>query len=556
MDISDHIPQGPEAVGFDELVRDAIEFGDMETAGGILTREFQTFMSDYVDDETIFGLVKIANHVVVMNTEGLNCIFDVRRKRLCLPYTVAMRITSMHDLACLLLVERNRLIVGRSVHVYAPPDLDLTQVSHKAIYDLALSCWAIALSRCFCGSILPERLYAPFQDMFSNLMHGLMPDQFSEAIVDKFPNVAKVYLQLYNMGGQEQYHSNLNRVASGNTSTLPFVYVLEAFWEDFKKNAPTNEDIEKIIKALLAMNEGDGEEERPANNQSSQRAAQKKSRSDGGGLEATPTVDIDVETDLDQHLSQFMRVAIHGIGGRYDMFHGMSSLSPSVDKIRAGFDSLQHTVTLESNSNEDDGMFGSIFPPDHPTTRDLSMYMQGYTPMLWETRMSSASSEQADIRYDAYFDISGSMDRWFPVVRALLRNLGVYIRPNQVFGFSTQVAEIDMGASYLLTTGGTDISCAIKHARSRGVKHVLLITDLEDYREINTEGIEHLLIVATDCASDIEVSKTLFRNHDKNTKVDIYPVNFEELVTQSPAMGSFNKSNMGGVNCEDDEIDF
>lgn len=555
MDIFDHIPQEPEADTFDIQVREAIEFGELDLAGTILTREMQEFMSDYVDDETIFGLVKIANHVVVMPTEGVNCIFDVRRRRLCIPYTVALHITSMHDIACLLLVERNRLIVGRSVHVYAPPDLDLTQVSHKAIYDLALSCWSIALSRCFCGSILPERLYAPYQDMFSNLMHGLMPDQFAAVISDKFPNVSSVYLQLYNMGGQEQYHSNLNRVASGNTSTLPFIYILEAFWQDFKKNAPSNEDLEKIMKALIAINEGDGEEERASKNQSEQREAQKGCGPDGG-MQAKPTVDIDVETDLDQHLSQFMRVAIRGNGGRYDMFNGMSSLCPSVDKIRAGFDALQHTVTLESNTNEDDGMFGSIFPPDHPTSRDLSVYMQGYAPMLWETRMSPPSSDKADIRYDAYFDISGSMDRWFPVVRALLRNLGVYIRPDQVFGFSTEVAEIDMGASYLLTTGGTDIKCAIEHAQERGVKHVLLITDLEDYHEINTEGIEHILIVATDVRADIDVSKTVFRRHDKNTKIDIYPVTFETLVTQAPAMGTFNKSSPKEVNGADDEVDF
>lgn len=555
MDIEDHLPQEPEEITFEARVREAIEFGDMEQAGYILTQEMQSFFTDYAGIESLFGLLRIANHVNVMNVEGNNCIFDVRKKLVCIPYTVALQITSMHDVACLLLVERNRLIVGRSVHTYIPQGMDLSQISHKSIYDLALSCWSIALSRCFCASILPERLYAPYPDMFHNLMHGLVPDQLAKAIEKDYPNIAEAYLNLYNMGGQEQYHSNLNRVASGATGTLPFISVLESFWEDLRKEAPTNEQIEQIMDSLLARNENDGEEERPVKNQQAQEQAEKDANGKkgkfggygygrGGSLEAVPTVDLDLESDLDQHLSQFMRVSVQGSSGYYDRFHGLSSQSPTTARIRAGFEGLQHTVMLESNSNEDDGVFGQIMPPDHPTTRDLSMYMQGYMPMLWETKMSSASPARADIRYDAYFDISGSMYRWFPVVRALLRNLGVYIRPKQVYGFSTTVTDIDMDASFLLTAGGTLIKSAIDHAKSRGVKHVLLITDLGCGTMCDTEGIEHIIIVATDCNKNTKIEDTVFAQHHAMTKIDLYPVQYSDLVRSVPDMASFNDADI------------
>jgi hypothetical protein len=212
--------------------------------------------------------------------------------------------------------------------------------------------------------------------------------------------------------------------------------------------------------------------------------------------------------------------------------------------MRAAFSGMTHTVMLESMANDDQPFFGSVIPPDHPTAHDLAQYMQGFPPSLWETRMSPSIQDNADVKYGVYFDISGSMYSWLSVVRALISQLGNYVHPDHIYGFSTQVEKIDMSGSFLLTTGGTHIGSATKHARENNVTHMICITDLEDHYRCDTQGIEHIILIGTDTrwtSETFDVSKTVFAGHDVGTKIDFQNLKYKDLVKKvSEHIHSFN----------------
>lgn len=536
MNIEDHIPQGEsEHQEFVTSLHSAIEEGDLDTASSLLTTSMIDFFSDYKEDPVLFGLLKLANHVRVEPREGNNVFFDTRRRCMHVPHRVAHHIESMHDLACLLLIERARIIVNRSAHAYLPEDMDLANVSHRSVFDIALQCWSIALSRCYCSSVLPEKLYAPYSDVFHNLMHGLDVDGLSSALATKFKNIANTYKELYNMGGQEQYHFMLNRVASGATETMSFSQVLPAFWEDLKKFAPTNSELEQIIDAMLVQNQGDDEDKKIEKN-----VAEMKSCSKSNAMShPVPVVDLDVETDIDSYIAHFMRhSSIPKYSNRFfhgDRLHGAHSTVAVTSKIRSVFENMNHSVMLEAERNEEEAYYGSPVIPQHPTTHDLCQYMQGYLPQLWETPMHSGENV-ADTVYHIYMDISGSMFSWFPVVRAVIASLGNYTLPDRVFGFSTVVEPIDLGSSFLMTTGGTDINTAVQHAKANHATHIIMITDLEDYRDVDdTDGIEHLIVVATDSRRH-GIEDSVFKTHSPSTKIDLVNVKLAE-VTSRPMQG-------------------
>ena len=568
MNIEDHIPEEDVEPSFADILHSHIEVGDYDEASYLITKEMSEFFYNYASDPALFGLLRLANHVNVVDRDDTTVHFDTRRKCLSIPHGVAHRIENMHDIACLLLCERAHLIVNRSIHTYLPAGMDLTEVSHKAIYDIALSCWSIALSRCYCSSLLPERLYAPFMDLPHNLMHGLAPDQFSAVLKIKFPRIANIYMRLYSMGGQEQYHMTLNRMPQTNTETLSFHDVLVEFWEDMKDKLHSNEELEDMLKALLVANPEDGEDQNVITNAEEKKGVPNKGAGKGDMLHQMPVADLDVDSDVDQYLSQFMKQAFPVKGFWRDPLHGLNSKSPNLNRIRVGFDSLQHEVMLEANHDEDAGYFGSLTPPQHPTARDLAMHMQGYPPMLWETKMESAQSQESKLRYALYFDISGSMFSWFPVVKALIRLLGVYLDEDHIYGFSTEIVPIDLDSGFLNTTHGTDINKAIKHARDNNITHMIMITDMEDYTPITTDGIEHIILVATMMGGlkQIDLSKTCFSSHADSTKIDVFPVVFSDVMQKTNVTGktTFNTADSmqtpyntsSGSTKQEDDLDF
>lgn len=563
MNIEDHLPPDPPEIdSFQQQLTIALESGDLAEASRMLTSGMLDFFATYREEPLLFGLLRIANAVIVEDCAGTNVIFNTKRKVMHVPVEVARRIANMHDLACLLLVERSRLVVLRSTHcTFADmyKDFDFTQRSHRYVFDMALSCWSIALARCYCASILPERLYAMYADLQHNVMHGVAPDMFAAALKTRFPNIAKVYLELYNMGGQEQYHFMLNRVASDSTITLPFIHVFDHFWKDLSKDAPSNEDLENKEAARLAQNhESDGEESGPADKQEEIKASNSKHGNGNGfggfgSMHAVPVVDIDVDSELDQYLAEFFRIVIKKDSFHSSM-HGAERNVADLDRIRTVFKGLGHGIMLEAENQEDALYYGDIAIPQHPTSRDLSMHVQGYTPALWETQMMQTTNK-VQSRYAAYYDVSGSMFAWFQVVRPFLHTLGPVLDSNALYGFSTDVRKIDMDACHIMTTGGTKIDCALKHARTHGITHLILISDLEDWsnQPLDTEGLEHIVIICTDKTTALK--DTVFRNPHPTTKLDYMTLRLKDVVRDAPKrMPSFNKktiaSALGSSTCE------
>lgn len=537
MNLEDHLPPEEKEPEFHETLHMLIEQGEYTEASSLLTSSLLDFFYDFVNEPVLFGLLTQANHVEILDTEDETVLFNTTRKCMYIPHRVAHAIHSPQDMAFLLLVERARLIVNRTAHIYLPSDMDLSQASHKAIFEMALSCWSIALSRCYCASILPERLYAPYSDMWHSLMHGLIPEPTAKFLARaQFPNIANIYEKLYMQEGQEQYHFMLNRMAPNSSGTLTFSTVLPFFWEDLKKNAPTNEQIEEMLEAVLVSN-NDGEDDKPADAQ----AAMKDAAKNDNQASPVPTSNLAIENDIDEYLSKFVSVSLDN---RFSHVVETNSMYvPDLGKIRAGFSGMHHTVMLEAQDDVGQHIFGSIMPPEHVSTQDLAAYMQGHPPMLWETRMSPQNQQQGDSRYDIYFDISGSMTQWFPVVRAMIAQLGPYVNPDHIYGFSTVVKPIDMSGSFLLTNGSTYIGCAIKHLQARKGTRAILITDMQDYVQINTDNVEHIIIVGTDyVATDkFDVSKTVFNKANSSTKIDYVGLKFSELITKQTDIGvSFN----------------
>lgn len=528
MNIEDHLPPEEKEPEFHEILHNLIEQGDYPQASALLSTTLLDFFYDFVNEPVLFGLLNLANHIEVLSTEDETVLFNTQRKCMYIPHRVAHTIHSPQDLAFLLLVERARLIVNRTAHTYLPTDMDLQQASHRSIFEMALSCWSIALSRCYCASILPERLYAPYTDMWHSLMHGLIPEQTTKFLaIAKFPNISEIYNKMYMQEGQEQYHFMLNRLAPNSSGTLAFSTVLPFFWEDLKNSAPTDEQIEEMMKVVLVIN-NDGEDDKPKEAQ----IAIQSSSSNSGSVYAVPTNNLAIENELDDYLSKFVSCSISDTLSRY-FDHTSQRFSPDVGKIRAGFSGMGHTVMLEAQSDEDQHRYGSIMPPEHISTQDLSAYMQGYPPMLWETKLTPTQRQQTDTRYDIYFDVSGSMTQWLPVVRAMIAQLGPYVNPEHIYGFSTVVEPIDMSGSFILTNGGTYIGCAIEHMRKRNGTRAILITDMQDSIQISTENVEHLIIVGTDYVKTeaFDITKTVFRNASASTKIDYIGLYFRDLIT-------------------------
>jgi hypothetical protein len=140
------------------------------------------------------------------------------------------------------------------------------------------------------------------------------------------------------------------------------------------------------------------------------------------------------------------------------------------------------------------------------------------------------------------------MFAWFQVVRPFLHTLGPVLDPNALYGFSTGVRKIDMDACHVMTTGGTKIECALKHARTHGITHLILISDLEDWsnQPLDTEGLEHIVIVCTDKTTALK--DTVFRNPHPTTKIDYMTLRLQDVVRDATKrMPSFNKKTIASA---------
>lgn len=90
-----------------------------------------------------------------------------------------------------------------------------------------------------------------------------------------------------------------------------------------------------------------------------------------------------------------------------------------------------------------------------------------------------ARALQPHARVHLYMDVSGSMERFLPLVYAATAQIGELLHP-QVHLFSTEIADVTAAAlksGRCQTWGGTDIACVAEHMVARDVRRAVLITD-------------------------------------------------------------------------------
>ena len=559
MDIEDHIPQERE-VPFQETVNDCIMFGDFDGASELLTDTMIEFFAYYRDEPMLYRMLNIANHVVVDN-DVENVQFNVRQRRMILSPAIACAIESGHDLAYLMLVERARLVANRTAHTCIPSGWDLTKPKYAMVFELARQCWSNALARCYCASTLPERLFSGTLTFDTLLMHGLVPDQFANALREnKMPNIADIYMKLYTMSGQEQYHAALNRMPR-LAGTVRLEDVINAFWQDLQQAAneaeaaaeafeealrkyleeQANMDEEdrdngksKPIPATLVEN-NDGDDEKPKTAQVAMKDAC-ASAGHGSDLRPVAVADIDADSELDAYIAEV--IIASRIGNAYRFNPSAVTTVPSVQKVRGVFQPLAHTALMQVDHEEDAFRYGSIFTPQRPSSRDLAMRLQGHTPMLWETSMNPSHDTRSTSDYAIYIDVSGSQYHWLPYCRAIARTLGVFVNPDHVYVFSEEVAKLDLDVPFVMSSGGTDIGDAINHAKTHGIANVILVTDLQCGSRPTFEGIDHVICVLTDRAeAPKDLDATIFREITSATKLDIFPLLISEMSVSNDDVG-------------------
>ena len=569
MELEDHIPQEHEA-SLAERINDMLMLGDFDAAGLLLTDTLIDFFDFYRSEPILYKMLNIANSVIVVES-GSAARFNIQRRTMTLPRKIAALVESGHDLACLLLIERSRLIVNKQAHTFLPQGMNLKVPEHKVAFNLARACWSNAVARCYCASILPERLYGMRNDFMSMLMHGAIPDQFVDILHEcKMPNVGCTYMALYQMSGQEQYHAAMNRMPMCS-GTISFEFVLNNFWKDLEALANeyanererASEKASAMVKQMLEngqLSDGDLDAlEKAAEEAIDEMLSYESVVNDDGSDDSTeqiqgqmedagsggyarhrfgkmtprPIPDIDADSELDAYLAEIINMDYSLQHRRNFYFDDPRLQVPNVQSVRSVFQPLQHTVMLHLSDDEDAARYGSMCVPERPSARDLAMHLQGHTPMLWETRASPRQSG-ANASYASYTDVSGSQFQWLPFVRAMARTLGIFVDPDHRYVFSDSIAKYDENAAFVLTTGGTDIEEAVKDAQAKHLPNIILITDMEDSTDpIDTTGIDHIIIVLTDADEAIDLSETMFSQATATTKFDIYPITLKQLTVHS-----------------------
>lgn len=504
MNIEDHIPQSNEPT-FAETLHALVEENQIDAASDMVTAALVEFFVDYADDPLLFGLLRLANKVRVTSDETTTVVFNTRRKQMRVPHRVAHACHDILDFVCLLLIERARLVVNKTAHTKLPSNFDPSRDRFE--FELAREVWSIATARKFVSSILPERIYAPMQDLYMQMLHGLDP-RFTSKLLQSasMHSTAEVFMRLYNQYGQEMFHANNNRMAACDDN-VEFGEVLEALLIDKKNNSGNGK--------------GDGDNDASAgkfkliHDESSDDDAYDvivlvyREKEENPQLHTIPVTSYDLDDDVDLYMNQFM--------------HATNFTSVLFGKLQ---DIARHALI---GQHADDGqVYGSMDIPDRPSYQDLMSHMQGYTPSVWTHQMPAAESEPT---FAVYMDVSGSMFSWYNFVRALIVALGRNLDPEHIYGFSDVVVPLDINCGYLKTTHGTSIKAVVEHALENGITNVIMITDLDVAvdPQLETTGIKNIAIVCTD--PDKPLRKSCFRlaNELNQSNFHYVPVSLEEI---------------------------
>jgi hypothetical protein len=115
--------------------------------------------------------------------------------------------------------------------------------------------------------------------------------------------------------------------------------------------------------------------------------------------------------------------------------------------------------------------------PELRDRRAMVLRSLGRRPLL--NAADIPSRRRSDGRAIVYLDVSGSLDAVLPLLYGALRSLRAHIAPD-VHLFSSMLVTIGLDLAcrgHVETTGGTDITCVLKHVTATRPKKVLVITD-------------------------------------------------------------------------------
>jgi hypothetical protein len=513
MDMEDHIPQEPQEPTFAETLHALIEDMQIDEASSFVTNELIRFFSYYADDPLLFGLLRIANSVRITESEGIAVNFNTRKKQMVIPHRVAHQCNDILDVVCLLLIERARLVVNKDAHLNMPDGFDPRRDHFEFV--LSREVWSSAIARCYVSSILPERIFAPIQDLHHQMMHGLDPRSTMKLLqIANMPATAEVFIRLYNQTGQEMFHANLNRMSSCDDQVTQ-TDVLVALLAD-KRNQPNDNDDgnggdEKTKEFQLVVN--------PTSDTDAQdNMEEMTTAAHNTELHRIPVASFDLDDDLDQYLNMHM--------------HAQSITSALHGKLQ---DIARHALI---GTHSDDGcVFGSMEVPDRPTYSDLMAHMQGYTPSVWETQLPQ---KQSDPLFAVYYDVSYSMFQWYNFTRAVVQAIGRNVDPEHVYGFSNVVVPLDVESCYIETTYGTDISAVIAHASENKISNVILITDLDvpTTPQLETTGIANIIVVCTNPQKTLNNSCFRVAVETQQSNFHYVAVSFDEVAKSTTVKGA------------------
>ena len=152
----------------------------------------------------------------------------------------------------------------------------------------------------------------------------------------------------------------------------------------------------------------------------------------------------------------------------------VDSSSTYIQKVN--FDIVANNIArniISANVNNCD-ITGSTYDlPQHLSRSDLFTLATGNVPSFYKRSIDLGS-----IKYQLYVDVSGSMDRYLPIVGIITKKLKEYV--NRVFMFSTEVFEQPLNElDYYYSTGGTDFDAVAESILKNRFANVIVLTDDE-----------------------------------------------------------------------------
>lgn len=511
----------PQNVDVFEVMRRHVEFGELDLASSILNTEYVKLLATYCDDPIMSGLVHVVANIEVTYEETLTSSIRSRTRTMCVPHRVAHEMHGVQDILFLVLFERCRLVADRTQHVNVhAAKIDLKTDIGMTAYHLAVSTWGSALSRCYCSSILPERLLVNSGRVLDVLFHGFNPEATEKYLREQsFPETSVVYGNLYRMSGQEPFHIELGRLPPTNNAQMMFHEVLYAIYTDLMSNnnhdkQANSEFTESDDNHIVRNSEEVNDDDKPTK----------------GWIQTYAIPDIDIEEKLGRYLNDVINSDVRMRPGTKTCTTGINA-----SKFSSMIENITQSGLVEAFNAECPLIQSSSIPTNSISLHDYSLIAQGFMPTEFEIEVEPVVKKRP--KYALLFDISGSMIPWWPFTRSLIRALLPILDRDALFGFSSYMTKLDVNLVSFHTSSYTDVQSALS-AIAKTHDHIILISDLED-NDVGRLEFQHLIALATFDDREHETYKRLVRSGSVKKEdsclcnldgaVEIHPVFLSDL---------------------------